>query len=714
MNNTNETYSYNNNNLKIDTSQSNNYYNNPIKHNYTFSTLNPSLFTEGKDKLIHNLKKTFIKDHMPNYSRNFFGINYMYNQKKVMSLHKNMKSISKKWKNYHYENAYKSINSLHKNSLKNKILQTTMYKSIEKTANDNYLKQKNKKKKNTFITTIEEDDDIKNNKLFIELNPSINNNESEKIKSYNDLNINNLSLSHYYSRNKSFNKNILTNISLPCITFSGYLNSLNTNPNHRSSLAQTCLSKLRIEVINQQLNESYKTFFEKRDFPVGLTESMFRFYLKNQKYFLFYDDLIKRYLYFLENEIKNNIIILGHLTTQRDKLLKENEVILKKILNLEDQIRIYESFNNIYLNFKNDAKIISPSLPNKIPIKSKIEGRKSTYIPLKRSSIKSPIKRLSNISKRKELFKRRETQQKITFKYSKFGLQKKQSLVSGIPKKARELFKNTQEIQEIFEEKDKSVFKAYNKYINVVYNLGELSLEHDKEKESINKNPDLIEIFNALDRKKRELIILKIKNRDLMEYKNSLINKRKEEKNEEDENDGIYGNSYEIIIKLKEILLNIPMNLEKILNIKNLYGILKEKSDSHYLYHKGKVYTKELFLLKALELFYLKIELWKKKCLDDKNLRGKFIQIKAERDKEMKYLKCEQNLMEEKINEMKKNKAIINKNNKIIVLRNRKFDPFYKKYIGDVIIRKRMKSKEYLDKLKQGNENEKYNNYLYY
>ena len=80
----------------------------------------------------------------------------------------------------------------------------------------------------------------------------------------------------------------------------------------------------------------------------------------------------------------------------------------------------------------------------------------------------------------------------------------------------------------------------------------------------------------------------------------------------------------------------------------------------------------------------------------------------------MKYLKCEQNLMEEKINEMKKNKAIINKNNKIIVLRNRKFDPFYKKYIGDVIIRKRMKSKEYLEKLKQGNENEKYNNYLYY
>ncbi len=94
-------------------------------------------------------------------------------------------------------------------------------------------------------------------------------------------------------------------------------------------------------------------------------------------------------------------------------------------------------------------------------------------------------------------------------------------------------------------------------------------------------------------------------------------------------------------------------------------------------------------------------------------MREKYIKIKAEREKEMKYIKCEQNLKEENFNIMKKNIEIINKNNKIIVLRNKKFDPFYKRYFHDEIIKKRMKSKED-DRTKQDDENEKYNNYLYY
>ena len=80
----------------------------------------------------------------------------------------------------------------------------------------------------------------------------------------------------------------------------------------------------------------------------------------------------------------------------------------------------------------------------------------------------------------------------------------------------------------------------------------------------------------------------------------------------------------------------------------------------------------------------------------------------------MKYLKCEQNLMEEKMIEMKKIIKIINKNNKIIVLRNKKYDPFYKKYIEDEVNKKRIKSKENDDKLKLENTYEKYNYYLYY
>jgi hypothetical protein len=108
------------------------------------------------------------------------------------------------------------------------------------------------------------------------------------------------------------------------------------------------------------------------------------------------------------------------------------------------------------------------------------------------------------------------------------------------------------------------------------------------------------------------------------------------------------------------------------------------------------------------------MELWKKNCLKDKNMKEKYDKLKAQKEKEMKYLKCEQNLLEEKMIELKKINKILNKNNKIIVLRNKKFDPFYKKYIGDELIRKRIKSRENNDKIRLENTYDKYNYYLYY
>ena len=66
------------------------------------------------------------------------------------------------------------------------------------------------------------------------------------------------------------------------------------------------------------------------------------------------------------------------------------------------------------------------------------------------------------------------------------------------------------------------------------------------------------------------------------------------------------------------------------------------------------------------------------------------------------------------MNTMKKNYEIMNKNNKIIVVSKRKFDPFYKKYMKDEIEQKRKKSLEDFDKKKQNDQIDKYNDYLYY
>ena len=75
----------------------------------------------------------------------------------------------------------------------------------------------------------------------------------------------------------------------------------------------------------------------------------------------------------------------------------------------------------------------------------------------------------------------------------------------------------------------------------------------------------------------------------------------------------------------------------------------------------------------------------------------------------MKYLKAQRNLLETTKKKMERNEEIIDKNQKLIFIKNRKFDPFYKKYIHDEIIKKRLESKR-LDKLRLENDNDKYNN----
>ena len=64
------------------------------------------------------------------------------------------------------------------------------------------------------------------------------------------------------------------------------------------------------------------------------------------------------------------------------------------------------------------------------------------------------------------------------------------------PKKGRELFKNTQELREIFDERERNVFLAYKKYTDVLYDESQLSIEKEKQKENksleINETNEII------------------------------------------------------------------------------------------------------------------------------------------------------------------------------------------------------------------------------
>ena len=192
---------------------------------------------------------------------------------------------------------------------------------------------------------------------------------------------------------------------------------------------------------------------------------------------------------FLSNEINNNIIILDKLSRQKDELEKENEEKLKKISSLREEIKIFESFNNLYLSLKNKTKQMNYLSPRKSLIKSRLslekkEVRKNTLF--------------------KGMFKRRES---LKLK-PRNSVKLKVNINIKSPRKSREIFKNTQEIKEIFEEKDKNIYRAYLKYIDIVYDECRLSLEYTKEKES--KNTEVKEIVNDIEQLKKELVLLKI------------------------------------------------------------------------------------------------------------------------------------------------------------------------------------------------------------
>ena len=158
----------------------------------------------------------------------------------------------------------------------------------------------------------------------------------------------------------------------------------------------------------------------------------------------------------LENEIKKNNILLNKLKTKKDKLINENEAILKQILALQEKVKIYESFNNLCLNLKykaNQNQISSNT--NKSASESTSKSKQiSKEISKSKSPLKSPGRR-----KRNSTFKSKKDPKK-----SILGLKKSSEVENNsiyIPQKVKEVLKNTEEIQIIFEDRDYKVFHEY-------------------------------------------------------------------------------------------------------------------------------------------------------------------------------------------------------------------------------------------------------------
>ena len=762
-------------------------------------------------KITKNIKKNFFTHNKKVLSKNFIKENYLYNHDKILTYHQNLKNEKdKRCKTFDMDKEnriYKHLNCLHKYMLRGKLVQSKLYKLIEKSANDKYIKKKREKEKNTFITMIDEEDLNENEKKENPKTPNpykdvinynINNLKKFKLfKNYKDEGINsgasykfnkntplfNFSknatgvknmkydkinffpesqlksylyredkddvnnniykkiLSHneaYNSNTKSLELSNLKPISLPQIKFNSSLNNyfkyiLEGNQNDKDALSKTSIAKLRFQIINKTLSENYKKTLENKEYPINLADTMFHYYLKQQKYFFAFDDLYKKYLSFLFLEIKKCNLQLNNLLEKREKIFNENNIILKKISDLKEEIKKYEDFKRLCLMVKYKAKDI-----NDIPL----EFLSIYGIKLNNNTITEETKD-QNINKRKEEIKIRSAKRpKKTIIYnvnkkreSNFKEKNRSSVSIGnkiIMTQEKPVFENIDEFFQKYNEGNDNILKKFAIYNNYFYEKKDYESEFKIEKE-IEQSANSKYIKNLIKKYSEELDVLKEKNQRLTAFKIYLLNIKDQDYNNhnyikpnlinnkdiENKNNNSFSfyieenkhsiSLFKIYNKVREILLNPEINIEDLLKINKLYSIIKEKKTIKDIKLNGNTYSKEVFHIKVLELLYLKLINLRKKCLTNSYLRRKYIRIKNEREKELKIYKAKKTVLDQQLYLMKRNDEIIDKNNKITFAQNKRVDLYNKRYLYDDIIKNKKKIKQKINKSKIESESD--NNY---
>ena len=330
------------------------------------------------------------------------------------------------------------------------------------------------------------------------------------------------------------------------------------------------------------------------------------------------------------------------------------------------------------------------------------------------------------------------------------------------------IFEEVDELFKKFGEEYNNIFKMFELYNNSFYEKAMLQIDIMKENEN-EQTIDMMNTNNLIQKMAKELVYLKEKNKQLILLKNYILNiKIKNKSNSEimlskmndinnfeikesndnkideeinnsnkiNKNDNIKNNKnksnsidnniklnykeeneksitlFKIYKKLKEILLNPEINIEKILNINKLYNIINEVKTKKMIRLNEEFYSKEVFCIKILEMLYLKLLMWKKSCLKNKNLRSRFLKYESERERDIKIYKSKQKILEQKKYIIKRNKEILDKSNKVAIFKNRKIDPFPKRYLYDDVIKKNLKDQNKLNNQKKEKENDNFYNYF--
>ena len=626
------------------------------------------------------------------------------------------------------------LNIFHIDHIKEKIFQF-QYQRKQQLPNEN-LNLPNKK--NYFITSLSEERSNKNNKSN-KLKTSIL--DLDKIKSNIEIENNNTNLYIKYIKSLNLNNKTpkkTTEVSIPNIKFSSILQNyfsdilsnndilssseIESNKESIDTIIKRKNAKFRYKIINKIQREKLLRLAEENETISFITNKLNLFKII-EKYFYKLNDSFRRYIIFLFNKINHGNKELKLLWQKKSKLLKEIFEIKKKINLVSEKRHLLIDMKLLCIMIKYGVKSlkelplsiykkynIDKTIRNNSP-KRKIEKFLMKRIKFQRRRSYAKLEIPENILTIQQRRRAITPKHKINYKiieegFIKQNVRKKRRTIE-VPnnnnnkyrkKKALvqfQIFNNAEELMQRFQDIENKIKDSYNQY-NKIFSM---NIQLKVEKKELD---DYYEHY--MSGKYEEQLIIELKKEKLLNKK--LLDKR----------DEIYfgvnntNKKGEIYNKLKNIILNFDINIEKFLEVSNVYDTIKNK-DRKKVNYNGKRFSKEMFILKIIELLLTKLIEWKYKLYENTNLKKEYLALKKDHLKKKTAFRVKQKKHEDYLKRLKTVDKMIAKNNNMLFLPIKKYDPFEKKLLEKMIIKKQ---KGNVSKSKTIGSNQIYEEFIQY
>ena len=528
----------------------------------------------------------------------------------------------------------------------------------------------------------------------------------------------------------------------------------------RNGLTEQIISKIRFNVINKIKKEFYKTQTEIQETPLDILKKYEFLQTKNKKYYLIFEDIIKKYFRYINTQIDGEKYQLFLLKEQRDSLKEQIVQIHKKIKKQNDKLNFFQNFMKLLIKIKYNTLSLNTVPENeikkygvKIALKTnptRDKKKKKTFILItdtgenrrdfgkRKKTINYTINKKLNHSQKKNRFDtnldfdhyNNSTSMKKSENFLKksFRIKTKNQDYVVVPKVP--IFKTADELFIRIKDIECYLSDLYKEYSDKKYVIHFLQEEMNKEK--VKEKTDIKIVHNneeidILDKKLKKIkeqtttledlrdFLISKKEDNNIEYKyngkNDINNENKEIKIEKNEMANKKKKKINFSDKLISILLKFDINIEELIECNDIYRFLKTPKETK-IKNQGEKYMKTLFCVKVLEIIYFKLMEKREEYLSNIKTKDKYLEYEQEVDRNNN-LKKSREKREKEINQrLKRDKEILIKNNKIPIVLRRRDDPFS----NNIHIEKFKKfEKERLKKIKKKEDFESiFNNYIKY